>query len=285
MVWMKLMTGLASVVTQQSDPAATPADGTDAASATAPAATEVSRSLLDYVHAGGMLSYVLVCVSLVAVTLAIRNLMLLRRANVLPPEDAHRLDVLLREGDVKGAIAYCDRAENESSLTRIMGSALKRCARSNFGLLEIRTALEEAGQKELDRLYRLTDGLGVIAAIGPMMGLLGTVVGMIGAFATLGSLEGSARSQQLSGYMSIALVTTAEGLIIAIPCTLAYSLMRRHIDRLLGEVGEVVEDFAQTLQAGADREPVAAAPGARPPQRSAVPPASRPMSATGGSAS
>jgi biopolymer transport protein ExbB len=242
-----------------------------------------SMSLVDYIHAGGILSYILVCVSIVAVTLVVRAILLLRRSRQIPPEDAHRLDVLAREGDVRGAISYCDKPENDSFLTRVVGGALRRCSRSSFGMLELRSALEEAGQKELDRLYRLTDGIGMIASVGPMMGLLGTVVGMIGAFASMGTMEGAARSQALSGYMSIALVATAEGLIIAIPCTLLYSWFRRHIDVITHEAGEVIEDIAGHFQASGGANPESASPpSSAPPARApAKPQAPRPAAAGG----
>ncbi len=254
----------------------------DTTPAEAPAAPAVkSMSLIDYIQAGGVLSYILVCVSIVAVTLVVRALLLVRRSRQIPPEDAHRLDVFAREGDVRGAINYCDNADHDSFLTRVVGDALRRCARSSFGMLELRSALEESGQKELDRLYRLTDGIGMIASVGPMLGLLGTVVGMIGAFASMGAMEGAARSQALSGYMSIALVATAEGLIIAIPCTLLYSWLRRHIDIITHEAGEVIEDIAGHFQAsgGGGEAAPAPAPVPAPAARPSAPTAPRPAAA------
>jgi biopolymer transport protein ExbB len=148
----------------------------------------------------------------------------------------------------------------------VFGQALERCATSPFGALELRAAIEDAAQPEVDRLHRLNDGLGIIAAIGPMLGLLGTVFGMIGAFHTIGGLEGAARSSELAKYMSLALVNTAEGLIVAIPCTVLFAVFRRRINALVAEAGEIIERLvngasARTAPAVAPRgQPRAAQP-------------------------
>jgi biopolymer transport protein ExbB len=245
---------------------------------TAAAAKEVpSRSILNYIQDGGLISYVLVTISFIALALIIRNVLMLRQSKLAPPEDFQRLDQLLRENDIEGALALCRSPDHDSFLTRVFGSALLRCSRSPFGFLELRTALEESGHREADRLHRANDGVGIIAAIGPMLGLLGTVLGMIGAFMTIGTLEGPARSQKLAEFMSLALVNTAEGLFVAIPCTVAFSLFRRRIDHLVGEIAERIEALTRTLEQMGDQKPAArpAAAAARPA------PTARPAPATG----
>lgn len=232
----------------------------------AAAAKAPTKTLLDYVSDAGSLGYVLVILSFVGLALIIRNLIALRASRLAPPAVAHRLDVMLRENDLAGAQAFCAARENDCFLTRVFGAALARCGRSPFGFLEFRSSLEEAGQTEVDKLHRLNDGIGILAAIGPMLGLLGTVFGMIGAFHTIGSLEGATRSHQLAMFMSMALVNTAQGLIVAIPCTIAFALFKRHIDALAGRAGKVAEELAGHLEqqgTGSDR-PAPARPAPRP---------------------
>src|SRR5689334_4845835 len=183
---------------------------------TTPAEVE-SKSVLEYIAAGGPLSYDLVILSLFAGSVVIRNLIILSKKRLAPPAVFERLTAMLRENDIEGALAYCSAPENNSFLTRVFGAALLRCSRSPFGFLELRSALEESGSREADRLHRHNELIGIFAAIGPMLGLLGTVIGMIGAFAAIGRLEGAARSHELAKFMSYALVNTAEGLIVAIP--------------------------------------------------------------------
>jgi biopolymer transport protein ExbB len=138
--------------------------------------------------------------------------------------------------------------------------------------MEIRTALEESGQREADRLNRSVDLIGLIAAVAPMLGLLGTTIGMIGAFNSIGALEGAARSRALAGFMSLALVNTAQGLAVAIPCTAAFSLLRKRLDGLVSQAGEVIENLAVYI------ENPATAGGAH---KSAARPAPRPAAAPG----
>jgi biopolymer transport protein ExbB len=227
-----------------------------------------SKSILQYVQEGGPLSYVLVFLSFVALALMIRNFIIFSRKRLSPPGVMERLSAMLRENDVEGALAYCAAPENNSFLARVFGAALLRCSRSAFGFLELRSALEEAGSREADKLHRSNEGLGILAAIGPMLGLLGTVIGMIGAFQTIGTLEGAARSQQLAVFMAYALVNTAEGLVVAIPCTVAFALFRRHVDHLIGDIATDIEELARHLEHTADTEkaphkPAAPASGQR----------------------
>lgn len=223
-----------------------------------------SKSLLDYIHDGGTVSYILVLVSFVAVTLVIRNILIFRRSKQAPPHVFQRLSDLLKSGDTEGATALCLAPENASFLTRVFGSALQRCARSPFGFLELRSALEESGQREADRLHRYNDSIGIIAAVGPMLGLLGTVIGMIGAFRSIGQLEGASRSTELASFMSIALICTAEGLIIAIPCTILFSVFRRHVDHLISEIAEQIETLTRTLESMSGGSEDKAGPARRP---------------------
>jgi biopolymer transport protein ExbB len=228
---------------------------------------QASTSLIDYIHQGGSVTYLLVVLSLVAVSLIIRNMIVFRPTRLAPPEEFDRLDGLLRQNDVQGAIAFASAPENGSFMTRVFGASLVRCSRSPFGFLELRSALEESGQRETERLHRFNEGIGIIAAIAPMLGLLGTVFGMIGAFSAIGTLEGAARSHQLAASMSLALISTAVGLIVAIPCTVAFTLFRRRIDTLVADVTDRIEQLARNIeQAGG--EPGLA--GQRPPRPAAM---------------
>ncbi len=216
-------------------------------------------TVLDYIRSGGIIGYVLIVLSFVALGLIIAHGIMLRRSRLIPEDAVVRLEGALKQGDINGAIGVCREPLHESFVTRLVGSALLRCMRSPFGTLELRSAVEESGQREVDRLYRSVDSIGILAAVGPMLGLLGTVFGMIGAFASIGQLEGAARSQQLATYMSIALVTTAEGLLVAIPCTVAFAIFRRRIDTLAVETATLVESLVAPLESssgGAESRPV-----------------------------
>jgi len=230
---------------------------TGAAGAAAPKSAS-QMTLFEYIHAGGVVGYFILLLSVTALGLIIANIIWLQRSSLMPPAVVGALKQFVLSGQLQSAKDFCNKTENASMIARTMGAALTRCEFSPLGLLEIRTAVVEAAEYESDRLYRNTDGIGLIAALGPMLGLFGTVIGMIGAFGSIGMMEGAARSQQLSDYMSIALVTTAMGLCVAIPCTAAYTLLRRRIESMVSEVSRELEAMVahiERLSAGAKAQP------------------------------
>ncbi|MFO0832809.1 MAG: MotA/TolQ/ExbB proton channel family protein [Phycisphaerales bacterium] len=234
------MSALSSVFTLAQGGA--PATGT----APPPAAAD-SINILTYVHQGGVLSYILIGLSVVAVTLVIRNIIAIRYERFAPKDVMARLESLLGTGKLVEAEAFCRQDEHECMVTRVLAQSFERCARSDFGMLEFRSVVEQTAQLEADEVHRMNDGIGIIAAIGPMLGLLGTVFGMIGAFRAIGALEGAARSNELATFMSLALVNTAEGLVVAIPCTVAFAMFRRQIDKVMSRVGNDLEHLVSMV--------------------------------------
>lgn len=214
--------------------------------AQADANAPVSKSLIQYIRDGGEIGYVIIFISFIAVTLIVMQAVRIRLGKLAPPEHVERLDELLASGKVEPAIEFC--RENESTLTRIMGTALTRCQRSTFGMLELNAALEDAGQHEMQKLGRETDWLALIAGVAPMLGLLGTVVGMVGAFDVLGIADGPVKPGELAGNISVALITTVLGLIVAIPCTAAFTYFRNRVDQYADDIAMICEQLAATLE-------------------------------------
>src|SRR5690606_927141 len=95
---------------------------------------------------------------------------------------------------------------------------------------------EEAGEDQTARLYRSTDALGVVGAIAPLLGLLVTVVGMVGAFEAI-SHAAASNHEALASNISLALVTTLMGLTLAIPCIALFTYFRNRIDAFASEAG------------------------------------------------
>ena len=219
-------------------------------------------SVIDLIVAGGPIGFVIIVLSVVALALVVVHAFHLRQSVLAPPEVVDRLDVLLRQGKTGEALKFCEDASNHCFLTRVMGSGLSRYRRSPFGALELKSALEDAGQERVARLYRSTDGLALIASIAPMLGLLGTVVGINGAFSTISQTEGFARPDQLAGDISLALVTTIQGLLVAIPVIAAVTFFRNRIDSLAGDVAETIDALATHLES--DMRPVEPARGVQP---------------------
>lgn len=210
--------------------------------------TQVHRSLLEYIRQGGPIGWIIILISLVAIAMIGAQLFRIRREKLAPPELAGDLRSLLSDGNIDGAIKRCADQPGSSYLARVMGAGLSRASRSAFGMLELRSSVDETGQLEVDRLYRLTDGIGLIASVAPMLGLLGTVVGMVGAFDAITLSDGPARPDELAGSISQALITTVLGLIVAIPSTAMYTFLRNRIDHLTTEIDEEIEELIAPLE-------------------------------------
>lgn len=225
---------------------------------------------LQTVQSGGPVAFLILALSVAALTLTVMHFWQIRRAALLPPEQLEVLDVMLSQHDIAGAQQYCVGPENDSYLTRILGAGLTRYQQSAFGAFEVKTAIEEAGEDQTARLYRATDALGVIGSIAPLLGLLGTVVGMVGAFDALSRSAGS-KYEELAADISLALITTLLGLTLAIPCVALFTFFRNRIDAIASEAGREIERLCLHLESaggaaagrpGAPRGAVAARPGA-----------------------
>lgn len=207
------------------------------------------KSVLQHIASGGSIGWLIVLLSFGAVALVVVHLIQIRLDRLAPPEQFAKLRDLLAKRELDNARAYCEAQSNDSFLTRVIGSALARCARSPFGLLEFRGALEESGKDQVARLYRSTEGLSLIATVAPMLGLLGTVVGMVGAFDTLGSSSGGfAKPDALASYIAMALITTVLGLVVAIPASACLVFFRNRIDALTGKVAEMSEELLGLIE-------------------------------------
>jgi biopolymer transport protein ExbB len=252
-----------ALVLGQTPPPPAPATTTGPAAGAGAAApvVEQSTSLWKYIQDGGFLGYVMIGISVFALALTIRNFLILRKQVQVPGELGVQLEGLVKDQQYAQAIKACENGPfAESFLARTVGTALERAGRSPFGTMELRSAIEDAGSAESERLHRNNDMVGIIAAVGPMLGLLGTVVGMIGAFRAIGTITGAARSTQLATFMSMALVNTAQGLIIAIPSTELYAIFRRKIDVIVDDGAKTFERLIAIAQASTPRTPGVAQP-------------------------
>lgn len=205
-----------------------------------------SKNLLSYIADGGVLSYVLVCLSVVALTVMIRMILVLRRDQFLPEQFIREATVAAESGNLQALSMACSRSDCFAA--RVLLGGLRRANSSPLGMLDYANGAQDELNRETERLHRMNDAQAILAAVAPMLGLLGTVIGMIGAFATIATLQGAARSNELARFMSMALVNTAEGLVIAIPATIAFGLCRRRIESLVDSVAAALEPIGALVQ-------------------------------------
>jgi len=198
-----------------------------------------SRDMVDLAQAGGWLMLPLALASVVALAICIERAWVLRRPRIVP---SHLL------ADVTGAVGTDDMAKARSLCA---GSALGRILLAGFdnltrGREAMREAMEDAAGAVVHDLERYLTTLGTIASISPLLGLLGTVIGMIRVFAAL-MRDQAADVTVLAGGISEALVTTAAGLTVAIPALMFHRYLLRKVDDLTVEMEHQATRFADLL--------------------------------------
>lgn len=226
------------------DEPALDASGGDAGDTGAP---PEQRTLFDTIRDGGYIGVIIILLSLVAVGFMIEHAITIRKQRLMPEEDLATLGDLIARGDLNAAKQFCEDPRNYSLASDVILAGIERYQGSEFGFADYKSAVEEAGEDFTARLYRKTDVLSVIGAIAPMLGLFGTVEGMMESFNTIASRGGMARPDELASSIGKALVTTWLGLIVAIPSMIAFSYFRNKIDEIVSECGKRVERILAPL--------------------------------------
>ena len=206
-----------------------------------------AESFLTLLARGGWTMLPIALLLALTVYLFVERWLSLRRANRTAPERFTRAVAdYVEAGDLAGAMAYC-RGE-ESAVARIITAGLERLGRP---IGEIQEAVEAAGKRETFELEKRTDLLASAAAIAPLLGFLGTVLGMIKAFQQIQALEGQVNPSVLAGGIWEALVTTASGLVVGVIALFAYNFLLNRISRVIHELELAAAHFIDTLQAPA----------------------------------
>ena len=188
---------------------------------------ETGITLLQAWKAGGNLMWVLAGLSVLALAVVLYLLFAQRRGSLAPRSLLSDVFSKLQTGDHGEARRLCDR--RPCAFSTIALAALDVAQRTPAGQrVDVSTAVETAGAHVAERLQASVDWLADIAAVAPLVGLLGTVLGMFQAFNGLGGdLAANARPVVLAQGMSQAIITTVFGLVVAIPCMLFHAFLRR----------------------------------------------------------
>ena len=201
---------------------------------------------------GGVLMIPLAISSVLAVWVILDRAWNLRRARILVPEIVGVIESLSTPSDIALARSVCDR--NPGPFSTIVQVALDSRDRDKD---EIRERVEDQGRQEVARLEAGLGLLETIAAIAPLLGLLGTVLGMIEVFDVV-SQQGAGQAQELSGGISQALITTATGLSIGIPALVAYNYFVGKAERLVLDIEAHTNRLIQTVVTFGDQSTDAA---------------------------
>ena len=195
----------------------------------------------EIVKAGGPFMWPIIICSIAAVGILLERLWTLQRKRVLPQELIKRVTDLAERNQVTPKVI--EALEKNSPLGRVLAAALANRDRGRAIMME---RVEDTGRHVIHELERFLNSLGTIASISPLLGLLGTVTGIIRAFNAV-MLGGMGDPRLLAGGISEALVTTAGGLAVAIPSFIAYRYLRGKVERIVIDMEKIAVKFADSL--------------------------------------
>lgn len=207
----------------------------------------VHIDVVDLFHAGGVIGYIITVLSVAMVALIVEHLLTIRRGTLMPSGLAEQIHALLAQGQFKQAEEVC-RAR-PSFLAHVLEAGL---AEVSLGYSAVEKAMEDAATEQAARLFRKVSVLSIIGGIAPMLGLLGTVWGMILAFMEF-EVKANPQVSELAPGVYRALVTTLQGLVVAIPALGAHALFQNRIDELVAQTSLLAEhvfaDWKRSLAA------------------------------------
>ncbi len=206
-------------------------------------APEVETSLGETLQQSGVIGWLILALSVVALAVIIENFVSLKRDKLAPPDLVDEIHSLFDEEQFQEAMELCE--SEPSFFTRICAAGISKIGHP-FDVIE--KSIEEMGDEEAVKLHQKIGWLSLIANVAPMMGLLGTVAGMIASFKVIATTQGQAEPAELADGISQALLTTMFGLIVAIPTTGAFAYLRNNLIKSVIEVGAIVEDLFERFR-------------------------------------
>jgi len=185
----------------------------------------------EFMKQGGIIMWPILLCSVIGLAIAIERFITLRRASIDTREFMDTMRQVLRQNRTQEAIEICDKTD--APVARILKAGILKHDRPKE---DIREAIEDAGNLEIPRLERYLSALATCANIAPLLGLLGTVSGMITAFAQIQNKRGQVNPSDLAEGIGNALVTTAFGLSVAIPMLVLYNYFTTRVDNMVVEM-------------------------------------------------
>jgi biopolymer transport protein ExbB len=196
--------------------------------------------LFSIIQAAGWPIYLILVASIISTALIIERLIVLRRKKVLPPTLLDEVIGLFKAGQVTPKVMA--KLEQNSPLGKVLAAGLRNAQMSRDSMKE---AIEESGRAVAHDLERFLNSIGTIATTAPLMGLFGTVIGMIEIFGA--QAPSGANPQQLAHGISVALYNTAFGLVVAIISLIFYRHFRGKVDGLVVEMEQLAVHFVDAV--------------------------------------
>lgn len=187
---------------------------------------------------GGIVGGIVILMSVVMVALVIEHFVSLKRDKIVPREIVSELEQLFEEEEYQEALDVCEQEPNY--LTNMLAVALPKL---NAGFETMEEVMDEQYQLEATKLFSKISYLSLIANIAPMMGLFGTVLGMVGAFNKIVQLGANVTPKDLASGVQQALITTLFGLAVAIPAVCFYFFFRNKVVAINQEIKTIADDL------------------------------------------
>ena len=206
-------------------------------------AVNQSLSVIDLAIKGGWMMIPIALCSVVAIYLFVERLITINKANEDPSAFMNKIKGLVIKGDINGAKLLC--SQTDSPIARMIEKGVSRIGSP---LKNIEASIENIGKIEVFKLEKNMTTLATIAGAAPMMGFLGTVIGMVEAFIAISQEEGSVSPKLLSSGIYTAMITTVAGLIVGIVAYLAYNFLVSRVQKVIHKMEYTSIDFIDLLQ-------------------------------------
>ncbi len=205
-----------------------------------------TKDLWSIIRSGGPLMIPIALCSFILLAFVFERAISLRRGRVIPGPFVKRFLKQLREGELdrEKAIALCE--DNGSPVAEVLAGAVRKWGRP---AVEVEQAIIDSGERATNTLRRYLRVINGVATVTPLLGLLGTVVGMIRAFNNIATADAMGRPERLAEGISEALLTTAFGLTVAIPALIFYLFFVSRVDRLIIDIDAMGQEVVNIISA------------------------------------
>jgi biopolymer transport protein ExbB len=214
--------------------------------------TAIPTNLFDIIRAGGPLMIPIGVCSVIAVLFGIERLVVLRRRRVIPRDFVVRFIDLLQNNELDRASALELCEQNGSPVASIFAHAVRKWGKPS---VEVEQAVIDGGERQVSHMRKHLRILNAVSTISPLLGLLGTVIGMIICFNQIASTSAMGKAEQLAGGIGVALITTAGGLCVAIPALILYMYLVGRVDSLVMEMDHLAQKVVNLISAEAIGSP------------------------------
>ncbi len=206
-------------------------------------ASDESLSILELAKAGGILMIPILLSSVIAIYIFVERVLTINKANQSPDSFIGKIKELVQRGDINGAKITC--AQFDTPVARMIEKGISRIGSP---LKNIEASIENVGKLELFKLEKNLSILATISGAAPMMGFLGTVIGMVEAFISIAQEEGTVSPKLLSSGIYTAMITTVAGLLVGIIAYLGYNYLVTRVSKVVHKMEYSSIEFIDLLQ-------------------------------------